>query len=157
MQTLTRTTLLSFIVLLIVSLNACKKSDDNKPDGKGSGSYTYMGNTTNTTRGDYLQADGNTYIYVYGQQPADIVQIIFNQLPAITPGNYTYQAAGNGYDPAKNFSGGSVTTAAQPGGDNIIGGTVNVSNDGEGFLVEFECVTASGTVKGTYTGKFTSR
>lgn len=147
----------TIILLLLTSLNACKKNKNESGNSGRSGTYTYLGNKLYTTKGDYLLVNGDTYLFVYGDGLANIVQLIFSGSAAITPGTFTYKAYGAGYNAGNNFSGGSLTTDAHPEGTAITGGTVTVAKTEAGFSVVFDCTTAAGSAKGSYSGVFTSR
>lgn len=158
MKTLKQLSRLTFILILLAALNACKKDSNNNPDANGSGTYNYLGTATTATRGDYLLADGNTYLYIYGKGATDIVQFIFAKSANITEGTFTYKPAGTlTYDAKKNFSGGSVTTADHPEGVAITSGSVTVAKTADGYAVTFDCTTPAGSLKGNYSGGFTSR
>lgn len=162
MKSLLHITRLFFSFLFIISVTACKKdnNDVDAADGK-KGSYTFEGKSSNTTRVDYLFTGTDTYLFVYGSDPTDIVQFIFSKLDHITPnGTYTYFAYPSlpYYSPKSNFSGGSVTSVTHPESVPITGGKITVSKDGDNYSVTFDCTTENnGAIQGTYTGTLVSR
>jgi len=162
MKTLKHLVKLSLVVLLLTGLNACKKKDADAvtPEAIGTGSYTFGGKTINTNRGDYLLADGNAYVYIYGEAATDIVQLRVNQVSAFPVGTYNYLSPSNpNFNPKYNFSGGSVINAANPGSLAISTGVISLTKNGDSYTVNFDCTIANngGNLKGSYTGKFISR
>ncbi len=154
-------TLSCLALIILTAFSACNKSneEDVNPDaGNAKGSYSYDGRTINSIRGDFLSADGNLYLYVYGQEATDIVQFIWVKKSKLETGDYTFKREGNGYNPSLNFTGGTVISAKMPNGDLITGGKISVKENRDGFEVNMDVTTAAGkNLKGNYTGTFTSR
>jgi hypothetical protein len=153
---------LTLVIILIASFASCKKDSSDDGSGPGNstkGSYSFAGSTTLTTKGDYLFSDKDAYLFVYGSQATDILQFIFPGTGNIIPtGIFTCaDRYAKEYDAKRNFAGGSVTSAQNPGSVAITNGKVSISKTDDGYLIEFDCATKAGQVKGSYKGSFVAR
>lgn len=162
MRALKNLTRLSLILILFTTLNACKKDSNDKNGAQVKGSYTYAGKTINTVKADYLSSkgvgnnDGTFYIFIYGEEPTDIIQIIFPGTTFPADGTYSYiPDATPGGKPG--FRAASVTDAANPGGKFANAGTVTVTKSSSDYKIGFNLYTQAGTANGSYTGSVVSR
>ncbi|PJJ80016.1 hypothetical protein [Mucilaginibacter auburnensis] len=162
MKTLTHILRLSLVAVLLTGINACKKNDGDSVDLKagGTGRYTFGDITVNATRADYLLADGNAYVYIYGEAATDIMQLRFDRVAGVPEGTFNYLSSSNAnYNPKYHFSGGSITTVFNPGSLAITAGEITISKSGDSYTIKFSCTIGAnlGRLKGSYTGKLTSR
>lgn len=140
--------LIAFSFLFI--LGSCKK-DKNTEKAGTSGTFEYQGKSYDISDADYREGNGDgAWIYL-GSKEFNFVQIRTKNLGnyVIPIGTFTYKS-GLPYDPAKNFAGGFAYISNVS--DEINGGTVAISKEGEGYTISVNATTAKGPLKASFTG-----
>jgi len=137
---------LGFFLILV----SCKK-DKNTEKESTSGAFEYQGKSYDISDADYREGNGDgAWIYL-GSKEFNFVQIRTKSLGnyVIPTGTFTYKS-GAPYDPAKNFAGGFADISNVS--DEINGGTVVISKDGEKYTISVNASTAKGPLKASFTG-----
>lgn len=150
MKNLTNIPKLLIAVSFIFILGSCKKDKSTDKEGT-SGTFEYQGKSYNISDADYREGNGDgAWIYL-GSKEFNFVQIRTKNLGnyVIPTGTFTYKS-GLPYDPAKNFAGGFADISNVS--DEINGGTVVISKDGEKYTISVNSTTAKGTLKANFTG-----
>lgn len=142
------------VLSLICSVSSCKKDKDNE-SGPGNNKYEFQGKTTKITMGDYRSGNGDgAWIYFSGEGYTDFVQLRFAGLPdyTIPTGTFTYKSPADAtpYNATKNFKGAQVIV--DNNFDEVNGGTITISKDGDKYSISFSLSTAKGPLKGAFSG-----
>ncbi|TCD28575.1 hypothetical protein EZ456_04075 [Pedobacter psychrodurus] len=148
-------TIMKMLIILGVffTLSSCKK---DKEEGEGAGTiagkFDYQNSSNNINSGDYRGGNGDGAWLYFLTPEFNSVQIRFKNLGnyVIPIGSFTYKN-GAPYNTATNFAGGAVTINNVT--DEINGGSVVISKDGDKYNITFNATTAKGPLKGNYTGE----
>jgi len=140
------------VLSVFFTLASCKK-DKEDPAGTDSvsGKFEYQNNSNNINSGDYRAGNGDGAWLYFLTPEFNGVQIRFKSLGnyVIPTGSFTYKN-GAPYNSATNFAGGSITINNVT--DEVNGGTVVISKDGDSHTITFNLTTTKGPLKGSYTG-----
>jgi hypothetical protein len=140
-----------FIVLgVFFTLASCKKDKDEKA-GDTAGTFDYQNQNNTINSGDYRAGNGDGAWLYFLTPEFNSVQIRFKNLGnyVIPIGSFTYKN-GAPYNTATNFAGGAVSINNVA--DEINGGKVDITKDGDTYTITFDVTTAKGPLKGSYKG-----
>jgi hypothetical protein len=154
MKNLKKLSKMLIIMSVLFAFSSCKKDNDNN-SGASFGTYAYQGKTNKITLGDYRSGNGDgAWIYFTGEGFSDFVQLRFAGLSnyVIPVGTFTYKPAGDltPYNAAKNFKGGQAIS--NDNSDEINGGSITISKNGETYTITFNATTAKGPLSGKFEG-----
>ena len=154
-------TLKTMLCLLLVSTAltmGCKKDKDDNPES-GQNNYVYQEVTTKIASSNSLVATvlgvNTLSIVLKGEGTSKWVQLYFYKTGTIPTGDFTYKSnLDNSYNPAINFSGGTIKLDITNSHE-MTGGKVNISKYGDNYTVKVDGATSRGAVKASYVGKIT--
>lgn len=154
-----------FLLTLFFCFSCSGDDDVNTDDGGNAGDesgFTFEGQSYITNKGEYLDADGNSYVFFVNSSITEFAgtQFIFSKdFELLENGLYTFM--GDRYDPLynpdSNFWAGSVSLAdGLP--KEIIGGQITVNKQSDGsYNFTYSVTIAEGNAVGEYEGQMYPR